>query len=398
MIFTCLVGDMRHEWSHLASTNAICNPLPRKLHYYKCLLSFRDIGRLLIASSYISRIIRATRSYRLLRERMLIEMAWQMCYKLQDVAAIRPPDRRQPNHTSRLHVTTPFEHAPKWLQRRWIHDRLRGKNIIIRHTANTNAGVSGPMMAERPAFPWVYPRMYKELNPDAPEYNAKELKSIQDMHEIIPPGERLNQYNRGRPTNLYVNYDVNFMNPHTKYAYHYNIYERRHPDGSPTATCTHESFYEYIWDRELRYDEYYDQDQALLEDDMRRSAEEHDCDNNYVQHCDDMASEVQHHEDMESDRNIDFQLGVQVNSVVDLSHRIDERPYYCRNEFMLHYGNLHCHSSLAYDHDILHDPDHTEQTTIAYTEHDYLLLEELDSAVQAWEESQNVNDSIIDST
>ena len=315
-----------------------------------------------MASSYISRIIRATRSYKLLRETMLIEMAWQMCYKLQDMEAIRPPDRRQPNHTSRLHTAAPFNHAPKWLQRRWIHDRLRGRNTIIRRTGNTNPAVSGPLLDERPAFPWVYPRMYRELNPDAPEYNALELKSIRDMHQIIPPDERLKQYTRGRPTNLYADFDANFINPHTKYAYHYNIYVRRHPDENRTATCTHESFYENIWDRELRYDEYYDQDQALLEEDMRRADEERDCENNYVVHCEDVARYDEYH---------------------DQDHCECVSRHYCPHQSMPHIHALIWKTS---DHDIFLPPHHTEQTTIAYTENDYHLLEELDCAVQSWEE------------
>jgi hypothetical protein len=372
MIFAWLVGDMRHEWSNLALTDALCNPPPRKLHYYKCLLGFRDIGNLLKASSYISRIIRATRSYRLVRERMLIEMAWQMCYKLQEVAAIRPPDRRQPNHTS----MAPFNHAPKWLQRRWIHDRLRGRNIIIRntgrHTGNTNQGVSGAS-----AFPWLYPRMYKELNPDAPEYNASELKSIQDMHQIIPPDERLKQYTRGRPTNLYADFDVNFINPHTKYAYHYNIYERRHPDGNPTAASTHESFYEYIWDRDLRHDEYYHQDQALLEDDMRRAAEDRDCEKNYVDHCGDAARYDQYYD--------------QNQALLGEDMRQPDEDGDCEDNFVQNCEDVESgsnHGGIQFmPHLLFHAaPHHTGQTTIAYTENDYLLLEELDCAVQSWEE------------
>jgi hypothetical protein len=385
MIFAWLVGDIRHEWSHLALTNALCNPPPRKSHYYKCLLGFRDVGNLLIASRYISRIIRATRSYRLVRERTLIEMAWQMCYKLQEVAAIRPPDRRQPN---RFDNTAPFNQAPKWLQRRWVHDKLRGRNTIIRRTGNTNPGVSGPRLDGRPAFPWVYPKMYRELNPDAPEYNARELKSIQDMHQIIPPDERLKQYTRGRPTNLYADFDINFINPHTKYAYHYNIYERRHPDGDPIATSTHESFYEYIWDRELRHDEYYDQDQALLEDDMQRAAEDRHCENNYVDQCGDAAIYDEYF-----DQNQALGKG-------DMRPADDDRD--CENNFVqncedvesgLNYGGIQFTPHLqslewkTFNHDIFHAaPHHTGQTTIAYTENDYLLLEELDCAVQSWEE------------
>jgi hypothetical protein len=148
------------------------------------------------------------RQFILVKERMLIEHAWQKWYAFQKLQRKGDPELHS-YYSEDDHDQEP----PKWLLRRWIHEKLRGKNVILK---------KHPDVEHKPVYPWDHPLLYRELNPCADGGDQEEEKLRVKITKCITQEQRERQVRNGTPSNLYGNFSVGDHD--LAYTDQYNIY------------------------------------------------------------------------------------------------------------------------------------------------------------------------------
>jgi hypothetical protein len=144
----------------------------------------------------------------LVKERMLIEHAWQKWYAFQKLQR-----KGDPEPHSYYSEDEHDQEIPKWLLRRWIHEKLRGKNVILK---------PHPDQEHKPAYPWDHPMLYRELNPHAEGDDHEEEKLRAKINRCITQEQKERQVRYATPSNLYGNFSADDHD--FAYTNQYNIY------------------------------------------------------------------------------------------------------------------------------------------------------------------------------
>jgi hypothetical protein len=217
-ILYMLTGDGFHVYSDVHPNKKHRNPTERQRLYNLSILGFKALTNLMIASRRVRTLVNDTRKlpnnnptvynpypYNLVRERLIVEKAWQSWYTLQNLKSIE-----KPYNTDEDNITDPgAEEPPQWLVERWVYLTLQQRCIVERPCPVTGLRTD----------PLTRPELYYELNPEARSFDSMEL----EVHQT--PGSYLRTHTLPNIHELVIEREQQPSNQ--------ALHQQKHPDPDP---------------------------------------------------------------------------------------------------------------------------------------------------------------------